>query len=132
MANPDLVIDTSIIIDHLRKRNKRKSILFQIADTYALYVPAVVEFELFAGATDEEKLRDVKNILQSCTSIPMTSEVAQEAGLLYRKLKQDNQLIEIRDLLIASTAGVHGIPLMTLNTKHFQRIDALNLIAPPA
>ena len=33
MTHPDLIIDTSIIIDHLRKRNKRKSILFHIVDS---------------------------------------------------------------------------------------------------
>jgi hypothetical protein len=37
MANPDLAVDTSIVIDYFRKRNKQKSILFQIVDDFTLY-----------------------------------------------------------------------------------------------
>jgi hypothetical protein len=40
MANPELAVDTSIVIDYFRKRNKRKSVLFQIVDDYTLYLPA--------------------------------------------------------------------------------------------
>ena len=132
MAHPDLIIDTSIIIDHLRKRNKRKSILFHIVDVYALHTPVIVEFELFAGAIDSEKRRDIRRVLRLCGSLPLTSEIGERAGQIYQQLKKANQLIEIRDLLIASTALVHGLPLMTLNTKHFQRIDDLSLADPPS
>lgn len=131
MAHPNIVIDTSIIIDHLRKRNKRKSILFKIVDDYMLYTPTIVEFELFAGATDTEKRQDIQYVLQFCTVLPLTSEIVQHAAHLYQHLQQNNQLIEIRDLFIAATAIKYAYPLMTLNTKHFTRIDALNLLAPP-
>lgn len=132
MAHPDLIVDTSIIIDHLRKRNKRKSVLFHIVDVYALHTPVIVEFELFAGAIDSEKRRDVRQVLKLCGSIPLTSEIGERAGQIYQQLKKANHLIEIRDLLIASTALVYELPLMTLNTKHFQRIADLSLVAPPS
>lgn len=127
MANSDLAVDTSVIIDYLRKRNKRKSVLFQIVDDYSLYLPAVVEFELFAGASDAEKLESIRYLLQFFVPIPLTPAIAQYAGGLYQRLKRANQLIEIRDLLIASTAIVEDLPLITLNTKHFQRIGELTL-----
>ncbi len=130
MAHPDLMIDTSVVIDHLRKRNKRKSALFRIVDDYLLHTPTVVEFELFAGATNAEKRQDIEQILQFCTSVPLTSEIAQHAGQLYQRLKRKNKLLEIRDLFIASSAVVHGLTLMTFNTEHFQRVDGLNLLTP--
>lgn len=132
MANPDLVLDTSIIIDNLRKRDKRKSILFNIVDDYILHTPTIVEFELFAGAIDDEKRQDVRGVLQFCNPLALTSEVVQDAASRFQQLKQANQIIEIRDLFIASTAIVYGYPLMTLNERHFSRIDALTLVAPPA
>ncbi len=131
MAHPHIVIDTSIIIDHLRKRNKRKSILFDIVDGSVLYTPTIVEFELFAGAIDAGKRQDIHFVLQFCTVLPLTSEIVQHAARLYQMLKQENQVIDIRDLFIASTAILSAYPLMTLNTKHFSRIDALHLLAPP-
>ncbi len=131
MAHPHLVIDTSIIIDHLRKRNKRKSTLFHIVDDYVLHLPTVVEFELFAGATDAEKRQDIHSVLEFCTVLPLTSEIVQEAARVYQELKRHNQRIEIRDVFIASTAMMYAYPLMTFNAKHFSRIDALNLLPPP-
>jgi tRNA(fMet)-specific endonuclease VapC len=47
------------------------------------------------------------------------------------RLRAKNQLIEIRDLLIAATALTHDLPLMTLNSGHFSRVGALQLLAPP-
>jgi tRNA(fMet)-specific endonuclease VapC len=41
-----------------------------------------------------------------------------------------NQLLEIRDILIAATALAYDLPLMTLNTRHFDRIEGLQLRAP--
>ena len=53
MGNQNVMIDTSIIIDHLRKKNKKKSILFKIVDLYNFHLSIIVEFELFAGATPQ-------------------------------------------------------------------------------
>ncbi len=132
MAHPDLMIDTSVVIDHLRKRNKRKSALFRIVDDYQLHTSTIVEFELFAGATNAKKRQDLQQILKTCASVSLTSEIAQHAGQLYQRLKRKNKLLEIRDLFIASSAVVHGIPLMTFNLGHFQRVDGLNLLTPPS
>ena len=132
METPHILIDTSIIIDHLRKRNKRKSILYHLIDTHVLHTSTMVEFELFAGATDSRKRQDTQDILLLCKVLPFTSEIAQQAANIYQQLKQKNELIEIRDIIIASTAMVYNLPIMTLNTRHFQRIDELTLLFPPA
>ena len=131
MATPRLLIDTSIIIEHLRKQNKQKSILYNIASNYELYTSTIVEFELYIGTTDSQKRRDVQEILAWCTVLPLTSDIAQTAATIYQQLKAKNQLIEIRDILIAATGLVDDLPLMTLNTKHFTRISALQLLSPP-
>lgn len=45
------------------------------------------------------------------------------------ELKSTNRLIGIRDLLIGATALSRGAKLATLNTKHFGRINDLEIIA---
>ena len=45
MEASHILIDTSIFVDHLRKRNKRKSILYHLIDTYVLHTSTMVEFE---------------------------------------------------------------------------------------
>lgn len=63
MATPSVLIDTSIIIEHLRKQNKPKSILYNIVNRYDLYLSTVAEFELYIGATDLQKRREVQEVL---------------------------------------------------------------------
>ncbi len=131
MANPHVLIDTTIFIDHLRKQNKRKSILYHLIDTHILYTATMVEFELFAGATDRRKYQDVQNVLQSCYILPLTSDIAQRAATIYQDLKQKNAIIEIRDMLIAATAVAEGLPVMTFNTAHFRRIQGVTVLSLP-
>ena len=45
MELPRILIDTSIVIEHLRKQNRRKSILYRIADEYALYALNLGHFD---------------------------------------------------------------------------------------
>lgn len=131
MATPGVLIDTSIIIEYLRKQNKQKSILYNIVNSYDLYLSTVAEFELYTGATNAQKRRDLQEVMVWCTVLPLTSAVAQAAATIYQQLRAKNQLIEIRDILIAATAIAHDLPIMTLNSGHFMRIDGLQLSSPP-
>ena len=99
-----ILIDTSIIVEHLRKQNRRKSILYKLVGSYTLCTSTIVEFELYSGATDERKQLDIQTILNRCTLLPFTSDVAAGAAAVYRDLRSANQLIEIRDIFIAATA----------------------------
>ena len=124
METTHILIDTTIFVDHLRKRNKRNSILYHLIDTCALHTATMVEFELFAGATDQRKQQDVHDILRLCQRIPLTSEIAQQAAVIYQALKQKNEIIEIRDMIIASTAIHADVPIMTLPRDCFAATES--------
>ncbi len=128
MESSELLIDTSIIIEHLRKTDKRRSILFNLPEKTSLFVSSVTMFELLAGATDTAKQKDVHTILDGIAVLPFDVASAEEAGKLYRELNATNRLIEIRDIFIAATARANGLPIMTLNHKHFERVKGLKLI----
>ena len=131
MATRELLVDTSIVIDHLRKQNKSSTTLVKAAATHTLYISTIVEFELFAGALDTQKQRDLQTILERCKMIPFTSEIAQNAAKIYQQLRQQNQLIEMRDIFIGATAIVYKLPLLTINSKHFIRIEHLEIAPLP-
>ncbi len=97
MDNSGILVDTSVIIDYLRKQNRERSILFTAAKDYTLYVSAVTEFELCVGATSDEKYGDVQSILSFCTVLVLASDVARQAALIYQTLRKRNQILEIRD-----------------------------------
>lgn len=128
MENSRILVDTSVIIDHLRKIEKDRSVLYGLMKKYDVCISVVTEFELFAGARNEQKKRDVQTIIDLCYIFPFSSETARESAKIYDKLRNTNQIIEIRDIFIASTAIVQNVPISTLNIDHFKRIEHLNLL----
>jgi tRNA(fMet)-specific endonuclease VapC len=128
MAAGSLLIDTSIIIDHLRKKNKKHSQLYNIVGKYTLYISTITVFELYAGAINDQKKQDISNVLEYVNILPFNKKTAQKSGELYLSLRKENQVIETKDLFIAATAISHDLVLMTLNLKHFERIRELNIL----
>ncbi|NIM11069.1 MAG: PIN domain-containing protein [Candidatus Aminicenantes bacterium] len=64
MAVGNLLIDTSIIIDHLRKKNKNKSQLYNLVGKYTLFISTITVFELYTGAINDQKKQDISNAIK--------------------------------------------------------------------
>ncbi|HEY2580514.1 MAG TPA: type II toxin-antitoxin system VapC family toxin [Mucilaginibacter sp.] len=123
-----MVIDTSIIIDHLRSKDKLTSKLYQLSDEPELCISAVSMYELYMGATSKDKEKDIKLVTESLIILPFTNAVALQASKIYHQLKKKNELIEFRDIFIAATCMVNELPIATLNKKHFKRIEGLKIL----
>ena len=128
MDDTRMVIDTTIFVEHLRKKNKLNSELAKLPNNSILFVSSVTVFELLTGATDSEKKFDVEEVLSDVFIIEFDRSVAERAAKIYRNLKGKNLMIEFRDIFIAATALTHNLPIKTLSTKHFNRIDGLELL----
>ncbi|AEE50249.1 type II toxin-antitoxin system VapC family toxin [Haliscomenobacter hydrossis] len=59
--------------------------------------------------------------------IALNVEVAKKAAEIYADLRKKGQVIGHNDVLIAATAIVYDLVLVTNNTNHFSRIPALIL-----
>jgi Predicted nucleic acid-binding protein, contains PIN domain len=123
-----MVIDTGIFIEHLRIKDKTASTLYKLADNTDLFISAVSLYELYMGATTKEKEADVQNITSDLSILPFTDAVAQKAAEIYHQLRRSNQMIEFRDIFIAATCLVNDLPIVTLNKKHFKRVDGLKIL----
>ena len=66
-----------------------KCTLFNIADRFDLFVSSITVFELFAGATDERKKKDVESIISAAEVMSFSTDIAKEAGELYILLKNE-------------------------------------------
>jgi len=55
MERERLLIDTSILIDHLRKTQKDKTVFYQLASRYDYLISAVTEFEFSIGSTPQNR-----------------------------------------------------------------------------
>ena len=79
------------------------------------------------GATIEQKKIDIELLTKNITILPFGKEIAIKSSEIFNHLKHSNQLIEFRDIFIASTSIIHKMPLLTLNKKHFVNIPEIEL-----
>ncbi len=128
MEDRRILIDTSIVIDYLRSQKRDKTIFVNLFDNNELCISVISIFELYNGATSEDKKQEIVTLSEEIEVIDFTIETAKIASDVYLDLRRRNKLIEFRDILIASTALQFDIKIATLNRKHFERIEKLNII----
>ncbi len=124
-----LLLDTSIIIDFLRRKSERKAtILYTLTEQdYSFAISLLTYAELYAGKSiwqDRKAAEELEKILSYIEIIPFEKEVAKEAGKLRTQYAMDAV-----DAIIATTAIIHNFPLVTLNIKHFKSVKELQLFA---
>ncbi len=124
-----VVLDTNIIIDHLRQPKKKETQLTKIAKQKpkeGLAISMISVQELYEGRStrDKEKEQYLLATIVPLQILLYTYEVAQLAGKIARDL---NRSIELADAAIAATAIVNGAQLFTLNKKDFRGIEGLEL-----
>ncbi len=128
MAGSRVVIDSSIFTQHLRASDKTTTELYKLPTDTEMFISSVTLYELYLGARDDNKWRDVDLITVGIPVLPFSFEVAVEAAKIYHQLRKKNKMIEFRDIFIGATAKVNGFPVKTLNKKHFRRIDGLVIL----
>ncbi len=128
MEDRSILVDTSIIIELLRKKNKQNTYLWRLKElNFNCFVSAITVFELYAGAITKKHKEDLRKLLKWMEIIPFTNEIAQLAADIYKDLKLNNQLIEFRDIFIGATALEGRLPMATLNKEHFERIKGIDI-----
>lgn len=122
------MVDTSILIDYLRKTDKKNARLVTHFKNYGqLYISSITEFEVLNGA---KKLHLVfwDGMLPRFTVLDFDSKAARQAAAITEQLKSKRKTIDKPDLFIAATAVVNGLHFNTLNIKHFTHIDKLLML----
>lgn len=128
MESEVVCLDTSILIDFFRKKKKENSVFYQLTQKYQLFAVSVItEYEIFTGSNKEQQ-EFWDDFFMKIVVLPFDSETNKIAVNIFKELKSKNKLIEIPDILIAATAMKNNMKLVTLNTKHFERIDDLKLV----
>jgi len=116
VATAELLVDTDVLIDHLRGQRRLR------ADSRRFGISVVSRCELFAGRDEPRRLR---RFLWPMMELPIDAVIAELAGMTRRDTG-----IATPDALIAATALTHRIPLMTRNRRHFDRVADLRIIVP--
>ncbi|HKL32525.1 MAG TPA: type II toxin-antitoxin system VapC family toxin [Tangfeifania sp.] len=122
-----MVVDTSIFIEFLRKKNKTETVLFSLPENVQLAISSITLYELLMGATNKSKKEDIMLLTEDLLVLPFDRKVAEKSGEIYHQLRKENNMIEFRDIFIAATCLVYQMPVKTLNQKHFKRIANLEI-----
>ena len=77
--------------------------------------------EIFAGVRKGEEI-DAANLFLILEPVSITAEVGRRAGQ-YLKSYARSQGVELGDALIAACASLEGLPLWTMNRKHYPMKD---------
>lgn len=128
MADKIVLADTSILIDLFRKAEKTNSKFVQLAlQGFQFQISAITEYEVYSGATTAQ-LPFWDHLLEKINVLPFDKDIVKQAVIINRQLKQKRKQIDLADLFIAATAIANHLPFATLNRKHFERIDMLDIV----
>ncbi len=129
MENSEILVDTTILINFLRKKNKEKTLLWKLKEMYDnISISAISVFELYAGAIDNKKISDVQSLLKWFEVIEFDEELGEMAGKFFIALKKRNNIIDYRDLFIGTSAVFYSLEIATLNTSHFENIPNIKIL----
>jgi len=128
MENSAVLIDTSIIINHLRSKLKEKTNFQKAVEKYEkCYMSSITVFEVEFGAFRAGRSSDLEDLFPIVEILPFNKREAEMSAKIHADLVGRNLPIGIRDAFIAGTCLAHDIPILTENIEHFQRVTGLKL-----
>jgi tRNA(fMet)-specific endonuclease VapC len=90
----------------------------------------LTRFEVARGLTYAGQIAKFNQFEAECRNhevLPVDEAVIGVACGLWSDLRKSGQLIPDVDILIAATALFHGLPLVTRNVRHFNRVPGLTI-----
>ncbi len=128
MGQRDAILDSSMLIQHARSRNKHNSFFSRSLLAYYPNLSVIGVYEIEFGAYRAGRTSDIEPLQVSFNILPLTEQIARHAAALEANLVRQNLQIGIKDTFIAATRLIHNLPLLTVNMRHFDRIAGLELI----
>lgn len=114
-----VLLDTTVLIDVLRSRQNRRSLLAEpVEGGHTLATAAINIGELYAGMRPEEE-PGTEAFLSSLECYPLTATIARRAGTLKSTGARKGTTLSLADMVVAATALEHKLVLMTDNRKDF-------------
>lgn len=122
------LLDTSVVVDHLRGYELATALLKQWTRAERLVVASeLTRFELLVGARLDEHDR-LENFFSAIEWVPVTEAMTRRAGEYAQTYRRSHPGIAVVDYLLAGTASVLNAALVTVNVRHFPMFEG---ITPP-
>lgn len=119
-----IVLDTTVLIDHLRGVTDAVSAVHRAGRESPLHGSAVSRTEVLRGAHHAELPR-IGSLFDVVDWVDVTVDIADVAGALAARYRRSHSGIDVPDHLVAATTIVLGAQLWTSNVRHFPMFDGL-------
>jgi tRNA(fMet)-specific endonuclease VapC len=124
------LIDSDWVIDWLKGLPDAIALLGTLTpDGVAISIMTFAEvYEgIYFGRDPERYEASFRSFLRGVRVLPVNRTTARRYARLRGALRQQGQIIPQPDILIAATALIHDLMLVTRNAAHFGRIPGLRL-----
>ena len=114
-----IVLDTSIMIDHLRRNELAVSALRGAVASGELVAASVLSKVEVMAAMRQSEVSRTRRLFESIEWLDATDEIAERAGTLANQYSAAFSGIDPVDYVIAATAELFSAELWTHNVRHF-------------
>jgi len=128
MADLAYLVDTTILIDFLRGNQAANAWLKHFAED-ELALSVVTAAELVAGCRNRREQKQVEKELEQYPLILVSGAISASAWNWYRQYRLRDG-VGFLDCLIGASAYHLGIPVCTLNDKHFRSLPGVKIERP--
>lgn len=125
-----LLVDADILIDVGRGNDQAVTRLKQEAQQATLAVSTITYLELLVGCGNKREQQQAERFLRRFQVIPVDPSISDTATDLLRQYRLSHGLL-IPDAMIAATALVYGVSLLSKNQRDYRFISNLSLLAYP-
>lgn len=116
------LLDTCILIDY--SRSKVGAVNFIDSLLIAPALSALTVTEILTGIRNKREQKLFDNFFSFCTIVPVSIEIAEQAGHLLNKYMKSHGS-DLVDGILAATAMDQQLELVTCNLKHFPMFPQL-------
>ena len=122
--NGGILLDTNILIDYIRGNDKSVKFLESFQDV--LCISSMTVAELFAGARSGREQCSLDQFVEAFSVLPVNKDISKKGGAYRRKYGKSHN-VDLIDTLIAATAFINEMTLITLNKKHFPMLRKVSV-----
>lgn len=129
------LVDTNIVSELIRPRPHVPLVRRLLStDPARLFASEITRYELRFGAAIHPRSEEIwdkveRDIIPLPVWLPVNEEISLATADLQALLRKRGQPIEMPDALLAATAQVHDLVLVTRNLRHFQNVPGLIVVS---
>lgn len=120
------LLDSDVLIWILRGKKEVKDKISKLKEESPLAISVISIAEIFKNIFPSE-LSTTEDFLDLHITFDVDRKTAKIAGLYCQHYKPQLKNLSLEDCLIAATANVNNLTLVSLNTKHFPMKDIKTL-----